>query len=144
MIPPASGIFCAGLLIARGMRGNTKWLINRIQRSVPSLPMLLTQHVRRAMSLHACSAATRLGEAHCGIRNRLALRGPHQLTRLRVPRGWTALHHSTKENPSSSTLLIVSTIILAVTPLALTSDHEDDVARTRKAAQVGSGYEPTY
>ena len=33
-------------------------------------------------------------------------------------------------------LLIFSTIILAATPLAFASDHEDDVARTQKASQV--------
>jgi SH3 domain-containing YSC84-like protein 1 len=33
-------------------------------------------------------------------------------------------------------LLIISAITLAATPLALASDHEDDVARTQKAAQV--------
>jgi lipid-binding SYLF domain-containing protein len=33
-------------------------------------------------------------------------------------------------------LLVFSTIILAATPLAFASDHEDDVARTQKAAQV--------
>ena len=33
-------------------------------------------------------------------------------------------------------LLILSTVILAATPLAFASDHEDDVARTHKAAQV--------
>ena len=33
-------------------------------------------------------------------------------------------------------LLIISVITLAATPLALASDHEDDVARTQKAAQV--------
>ena len=35
-----------------------------------------------------------------------------------------------------SRLLVFSAIILAATPLAFASDHEDDVARTRKAAQV--------
>jgi lipid-binding SYLF domain-containing protein len=35
-----------------------------------------------------------------------------------------------------SRLLVFSTIILAATPLAFASDHEDDVDRTRKAAQV--------
>jgi len=35
-----------------------------------------------------------------------------------------------------SRLLVFSAIILAATPLAVASDHEDDVARTRKAAQV--------
>ena len=33
-------------------------------------------------------------------------------------------------------LLIFSTIALAVAPLAVASDREDDVARTQKAAQV--------
>jgi len=33
-------------------------------------------------------------------------------------------------------LLIFSTIILTATPLAFASDHDDDVARTQKAAQV--------
>ena len=110
----------------------------------PNLPMLLIQHVRRAISSHACPATTRLAEAHCGMRVRLALRWTHQLTRLHVPRGWTALHHSTKGEPKFKHLLIVSTIILAATPLVLAPDHEDGVARTRKAAQVGSGYEPIY
>jgi lipid-binding SYLF domain-containing protein len=40
-----------------------------------------------------------------------------------------------EENHMFKRILIISAITLAATPLAFASDHEDDVARTHKAAQ---------
>jgi lipid-binding SYLF domain-containing protein len=68
-------------------------------------------------------------QSKCAIRLELVT----QLTARTV--SWAALN-SEKDNPMFKRLLILSTVFLIGSQVALASDHEDDVARTEKSAQV--------